>query len=282
MRKTAIALILISGLLITAIAGTFLVILGKANPNPMPTEVEVPPPVIPTITFLSPENNTLHGINNLTVSFKSVIKLETATVGINQVYYTTSWRTDSNTVYVWSGVEPYLTEYSNNLNLTGVPEGDQTVTVTVRAEGYYYRGSLGRAYFFSNASSTIAFTVDTTPPTVSVLELENKKTVESEVPLNFAINEPVSKISYVLDEQENVTIAENTTLSGLPIGAHNVTVYAWDAAGNVGASETISFTVAESESFPTVPVAAVSAASIAAVAGGLLLIRKRRKEATHS
>ncbi len=62
-------------------------------------------------------------------------------------------------------------------------------------------------------------------------------------------------------------------------------VYAWDAAGNVGASEIVAFTVAEPEPelepFPTVPAAAISVASIAAVAAGLLLYhRKRREEAT--
>jgi len=65
-------------------------------------------------------------------------------------------------------------------------------------------------------------------------------------------------------------------LPSVPIGEHNVRVYAWDAAGNVGASEIIVFIVADPEIFPTVPVVVVSAASIAAVAAGLLVYFKKR------
>jgi hypothetical protein len=58
------------------------------------------------------------------------------------------------------------------------------------------------------------------------------------------------------------------------MGVHNVTVYAWDTAGNVGASETITFTVTP---FPTAPVVAASVASIAVVTAGLLVYFKKRK-----
>ena len=72
-----------------------------------------------------------------------------------------------------------------------------------------------------------------------------------------------------------MTVAGNVTLTGLTIGKHNVTVYAWDTAGNVGASETIIFTIAEP--FPAVPVAAASAASVAVLSVGLLVYFKKRK-----
>jgi hypothetical protein len=55
-----------------------------------------------------------------------------------------------------------------------------------------------------------------------------------------------------------------------------VTVYVWDAAGNVGSSETIVFTVAELEHFPAAPVAAASAATVAVVGAGLLVYFKKR------
>jgi hypothetical protein len=92
--------------------------------------------------------------------------------------------------------------------------------------------------------------------------------------LSFSVSEPVSQITYSLDGQENVTVAGNSTLVGLSVGVHNVTVYAWDTAGNVGASETITFTVTP---FPAVPVAAASVASVAVVIAGLLAYFKKRK-----
>jgi hypothetical protein len=82
-----------------------------------------------------------------------------------------------------------------------------------------------------------------------------------------------------------MTIAGNTTLTGLSAGAHSVTVYAWDIAGNIGASQTIDFTVAEEqaplppEPFPAANVVAASGASIAAVvAVAALVYRKKQKQ----
>ena len=43
-------------------------------------------------------------------------------------------------------------------------------------------------------------------------------------------------------------------LTGLSYGAHNLTVYATDASGNKGTSETITFTIVEHTPFPAVAV----------------------------
>jgi hypothetical protein len=99
----------------------------------------------------------------------------------------------------------------------------------------------------------------------------------SDVALDFTVNEQVTKTSYSLDGQSNVTVAGNTTLSGLTVGEHNVTVYAWDAAGNVGASETILFTITEPEPELAVPVAAGSVAVLASVSAGILVYFKKRR-----
>jgi hypothetical protein len=97
----------------------------------------------------------------------------------------------------------------------------------------------------------------------------------ADVPLNFTVSEATSKISYVLDCQSNVTINGDTMLNGLAYGVHKVTVYAWDTAGNAGASETVTFTIAEL--FPVVPVAAASAAVAASVSAGILVYFKKRR-----
>ena len=77
-----------------------------------------------------------------------------------------------------------------------------------------------------------------------------------------------------------MTIAGNTALAGLSNGVHNVTVYAWNNVGNGGSSETLTFTVAQPEGFPVVPVAAASAASVVAVGVGLLIFfRKHKRQA---
>jgi hypothetical protein len=68
------------------------------------------------------------------------------------------------------------------------------------------------------------------------------------------------------------------TLPQLSNGAHNVTVYAADEAGNMGASEAVTFTVAVPEPFPTVPVAVASVAAVAVASVGLLVYFKKRKK----
>jgi hypothetical protein len=114
------------------------------------------------------------------------------------------------------------------------------------------------------------------PPAVSVVSPENTTYETSNVSLAFTVNKPVNWTGYSLDGGETVTIGGNTTLSGLPNGVNNVTVYAKDAFGNTGASETVSFTVDVPEPFPTVPVA-VSGISIVVVVGGVLAFYFRKR-----
>jgi hypothetical protein len=77
-----------------------------------------------------------------------------------------------------------------------------------------------------------------------------------------------------LDGQEKENIAGNTTLTNLPYGEHNVTVYAIDMAGNIGTSETIYFSV--EGPFPTTMVIAL-AGSVAVLGAGLAVYFKRRR-----
>ena len=124
------------------------------------------------------------------------------------------------------------------------------------------------------ASEIITFTVDAFPLDIAVLSPEAKAYGVVDVPLIFTVDEATSRIAYSLDGQENVTVSGNVTLSGLSGGAHNVTVYAEDEEGNVGASETVTFTVAV---FPTTLV--VAAVAIAAVVSfGLVAYFLRRKK----
>ncbi len=107
---------------------------------------------------------------------------------------------------------------------------------------------------------------DGTAPEIVVASPENKTYYTTDVALNFTVDEPVSSMRYELDG-ETFEISGNTTLAGLSYGAHNITVYAVDIAGNTGVSETIYFTIAEPEpeSFPVATVAVASTAVAAAI-----------------
>jgi hypothetical protein len=161
--------------------------------------------------------------------------------------------------------------YYGSTVLPELSEGGHNLTVWVRAEQNYlsFDNPIWVAF-----SDTITFNIDATAPKVSVLSPRDSLYNISDVQLNFIVSEPFSKVTYSLDGEENVTISGNTTLTGLPNGDHNVTVYATDQFGNVGASETICFSV--DVPFPTALVIA-SVITVVVVSVVLLFYFKKRK-----
>ena len=150
------------------------------------------------------------------------------------------------------------------------------------SKGSIYEG--GIITYYDTVDAYTPFGYGTVPPIVSLVSPQNENYSSSEVSLNYTVNKPVDLTRYSLDGKENVTINGNTPISGLSNGLHNITIYAQDNFGNIGSSNTISFTIAkpEPESFPVLLV--VSASIVAVVAGvgvgWLLYRRKRRREAT--
>jgi hypothetical protein len=117
----------------------------------------------------------------------------------------------------------------------------------------------------------------TVPPEIFVLSPENSMSYNSRiVSLNFTVNKPTDWLGYSLDRQEYVTISGNTTISNLPSGLHNVTVYANDAYGNVGTSETVAFTIDQSTSLTTTVAAVTTITAVAGVTVGLAYLKKRK------
>ena len=137
--------------------------------------------------------------------------------------------------------------------------------------------------------STVYFTVDTgktidiTPPNIPDISIKQNATFYTpDVPLNFTVNENFAQAAYSLDKQDNVTIPGNTTLTGLSTGAHNLTLYVQDNAGNTADSQT-NFTVANpvavepqpQEHVPTTLAVAVFVAVVLVVLGFLIYFKKR-------
>ena len=122
------------------------------------------------------------------------------------------------------------------------------------------------------------YLLEITPPKLNVISPLNQIYNESTIPLVFNGDKAVNWTSYSLDGQQNVTFSGNTNLTDISNGVHNITIYAQDTFGNIGSSQTTSFTVAKSEpeSFQIVPVAAVSVA-VALVVAGLLVYHKKHK-----
>jgi len=119
------------------------------------------------------------------------------------------------------------------------------------------------------------------PPEISILSPENKTYAVSNVSLTFTVNKPVTWVGYSLDDQAHVTVTENTTITSLPNGPHNITVYAKDEFENMGASETIYFSIDQPEPFPTALVATAAVVLVAVASAGLIvyfrMVKKKQR-----
>jgi hypothetical protein len=281
MKRTALALITLSvGLLFSQIVFN----LTSANPVGTPNF----PSETPIVSVLSPANVT-YNINNvsLTVNVTKPVSWNSSSIYEGLIFAVGYWL-DNNTSGATGGVISVEDEINTEFvvcstNLTGLSEG--THSLAVYSDGTCYLRA-GRYHdLFSKTvigySEPVYFSVDT-PPKVSILSSENKTYETTDVTLNFTINQPASHITYSLDGEENVTVAEHTkniTLKGLTNGFHNVTIYAWDATGNAGASETVNFTIAEepeAEPFPAAFSMGIVAVIVLVLLGTIFYVLKRK------
>ena len=264
--RQKLALIIILSFLVSAVVVSQLVYLTVANVF-LPIQVESPNSSViygRTVPLTFKVNGTMEDEHGYTTSSFSVLWIGYSLDGAPPVTIIEKPHTSfaSN-----NGPPPQIT-----LNLSVVTSGQHKIEVM--ASGY-----IGLFFFdvpYNTSSSPTYFTVDTVPPSISVLSLQNKTYTVNEVPLNFAVSKPTSWIAYSLDNQANVTMKENTTIAELNEGSHNVIIYANDTIGNMGCSETIYFNVAKQEpAFPTLVVIAVSSVAIVSVA--LIVYFKKRQ-----
>jgi hypothetical protein len=293
MKRTALALTLILSLLVSVSTGTLLIqnepkaFIVKAENSDSNTIIDGNTNA--NVTIQSPENRT-YSETNVTLAFTiesdnvPIKNFNNTVFGVFFIHgcvfdFSTSklvHRVSSeglhknfpnNVSIVLSGSG---NRYVGNATLTDLSQGSHNVTVWIRAE----RFMMGGYDYVWSIFQTVSFTIDSIPPHITILAPENKAYNTSDVPLDFTVDEAVSQISYSLDGQENITAAGNMTLTGLSAGRHNVTVYATDDAENIGASETVYFSV--EEPFPTTLIA-VAVIIVTVIGVGLLVYFKKRK-----
>jgi len=285
-KKRLIAAIIISALLFSAVAGTQFVISCAANPYH-----SIPYNGPPNITINLPLANETYSSNTVPLEFTITRPLMWLT---NRNVSGKVFRNQLSLVSIVIDGKLYrkLRAYTNLsspfsycYNLTNLEDGTHNLTIIAHCEGWdlEMNNFWHKPLSYDASSDLLVFTVDTSP-FVSVLS-PKKASYEStenllDVALNFTVNEPVSRLSYSLDGEENVTIAGNTTLANLPYGEHNITVYATDYVGNIGASKAIPFTIVkltpEPESLPATMIM-VPIGSVAFVGVCLMVYLKKRK-----
>jgi hypothetical protein len=90
-------------------------------------------------------------------------------------------------------------------------------------------------------STTVYFTIDVTPPVVTILSPSNSTYFFLNTSLEVTANGPVDTWYYVLNGGSPVAFMPNTSFNGTP-GSNTVIVYANDTFGNLGSSQ-VSFTI---------------------------------------
>jgi uncharacterized repeat protein (TIGR01451 family) len=86
--------------------------------------------------------------------------------------------------------------------------------------------------------------VDCLVPIITIAAPQNNTAYSSNsVDLDYSVNERTEWGGYSLDGLPIVIISGNTTLTNLTDGWHNVTVFAGDVAGNIGASDLVWFNI---------------------------------------
>ncbi|MBI4344228.1 MAG: hypothetical protein HY555_01440 [Euryarchaeota archaeon] len=126
--------------------------------------------------------------------------------------------------------------FTPNITVTAT-EGANNIVVTAN-------GTSG-----SQSTATAYFTVDTTPPLVTILSPANTSYTNSSVWVNVTLNEYLgSNVTAQLDGATNYSLTNssgnwNYLLTSLANGPHNVRIFANDSVGNMNSTQVVYFTI---------------------------------------
>jgi parallel beta-helix repeat protein len=230
------------------------------------------------IYFFCSDENTLHH-NNFINNQKQATE-------VHEVYW---WATMNDSYYsehnAWDNGEAgnFWSDYRGS-DADGDGIGDTPYAVY---ENYTDRYPLMQPFDISTINAYLPDWVNTSSPPydsteelrIIILSPQNIDYNTTEVPLVFTLSAAADWIGYSLDSQEKVAIAGNTTLKGLSIGVHSLTISANNTYGFV--SKRVNFYVAEDETQPQgttlITITVASAASATVVGAGLLFYFKRKR-----
>ena len=268
----------------------------------------------PIIDIISPTNNTLYNKNTLPLTINITLGESTNTSYIQYLRYQTSWNPTKTTIFYFDPgmirelmmqlayprtLETPINTLQQTINLTDIPEGNHNLTIYTEIWHYSAMEKVKETfeYFYKYTdlttegfSDTIFLSTDTIIPKVTFSSLENKTYISSNLTLKCTVSEKVSKLTYILDDQDPVpspvleindeygfSVVGKPLLVNLTDGEHKIVFYATDEAGNVGISETLYFIVVSPEPFPTTIV--LGAVAVIAVVGiGILVYFKKNKK----
>lgn len=209
-----ISALILSGLLVSLLVGTHTVEVAGA-PTPRTTyhpgdsyttvyyQNEISPPDStkqPIVTILTPANNTVIASNNVTLTFNLTLEASTSfyPITLGPVYYKSSWQSNNITIDVDCHSSFMSKTLQMSITAIDVPEGPQWMTVYAYAVCEYETGRenvtvpntptsillFNFLYVYSNiyrigGSSSVNFTIDTSPTKIPSIPPENGSTVDN-------------------------------------------------------------------------------------------------------
>ena len=227
MKKATMTAIVLSILLVSLVGVMQTVWVTEADPYPNFYSI---------ITVENPRNTT-YNVNALTVNFsvKSLTFIHDYSYyysidGNESKYVENMTRVQDEGIPINPGI--YNQTLVGNFVLSNLSEGRHNLTIY-----QIWYDQINNPLNEAEAKANAQFVIDITPPVISDLYTNGTLHEGGTCLVAFKVNELTSWMGYSLDNQANVTITSNTTLSGLTVGTHNMTVYANDTAGNMGKAD---------------------------------------------
>jgi plastocyanin len=120
-------------------------------------------------------------------------------------------------------------------NITAIPSGS---VITGLSDGEHEISITAEDPVENIGADMVAFTIDTTPPSVHILSPTPKTYNQDSVILSYTLSD--GTVTIYLDNIANITaLASGSILSDLSEGSHNLTFVAMDTLGNIGYTEVI-------------------------------------------
>jgi len=188
--------------------------------------------------------------------------------------------------FIMQSYDPKTDTWTNDT----MPNGRYSVSIAVVDDLLYVVGGFTEAFRTDKfeLNPTITFSslnqqykpigYGTVPPKISIISPpENANYSSGNVTLTYTTDKSLTGQGYSLDGQEITAINGNTTLSDIPSGPHNITIFAADTSGNNATSQTITFSIVQPQKQAANSTAIVSGVSVAIVGMGAFFYLKKRK-----
>jgi hypothetical protein len=174
----------------------------------------------------------------------------------NSTTATVSFTVDDPSATAWCSLDGAApTACTSPVSYSGLADGAHTISV------FAQDGPL------IGSTVTTGFTVDTVAPALTVTAAPSGSVRSANASVAFSVNDPTATAWCAVDSGPAATCTSPIDYGSLPPGAHTISLYAVDPAGNVGATSHVSFTIdntAPVVTLSTTPPATSASATVSA------------------